>query len=206
MIESTSSWTNLSGSNPNFSQVQGTISKRKDAPAAALFEVSHSASRAATPGALGMPPMPGGRSSTRRLSVIANWPSRKKASRGVVAIQFGLPRPALMKETADTSDAACACSIRKSLISKGLSFSYVFRFITSMIRLRRRGRGSAGHQDHCHAKDCEQRVAHRVGHAVAQCGHLALGAILNHPERRGRGPRARANAEEDGGVEFEYVP
>jgi hypothetical protein len=28
-------------------------------------------------------------------SVSANWPRRKNASRGVVAIQFGLPRPAL---------------------------------------------------------------------------------------------------------------
>ena len=34
-------------------------------------------------------------SMTRLLSVSANWPSRKNASRGVVAIQFGLPRPAL---------------------------------------------------------------------------------------------------------------
>ena len=47
------------------------------------------------PAAFGMPPTPGGRSSTRLLSMIANCPSRKNASRGSVAIQFGLPRPAL---------------------------------------------------------------------------------------------------------------
>ena len=46
------------------------------------------------PRALGMPPTPGGRSSTRLLSVMANCPSRKNASRGSVATQFGLPRPA----------------------------------------------------------------------------------------------------------------
>ena len=46
------------------------------------------------PLACGMPPMPAGCSITRLLSVMANWPSRKKPSRGVVAIQLGLPRPA----------------------------------------------------------------------------------------------------------------
>ena len=46
------------------------------------------------PGAFGMPPMPPGRSIVRWLSVIANWPSRKNAERGSVAIQFGFPRPA----------------------------------------------------------------------------------------------------------------
>ena len=49
------------------------------------------------PLACGMPPIPAGCSITRLLSVIANWPSRKKPSRGVVAIQLGLPRPALRK-------------------------------------------------------------------------------------------------------------
>ena len=51
----------------------------------------------AMPLACGMPPIPAGSSITRLLSVIANWPSRKKPSRGVVAIQLGLPRPALRK-------------------------------------------------------------------------------------------------------------
>ncbi len=49
------------------------------------------------PAVFGMPPTPAGRSITRLLSMIANWPSRKKASRGSVAIQLGLPRPALRK-------------------------------------------------------------------------------------------------------------
>ena len=51
------------------------------------------------PAALGMPPTPGGRSSTRLHSVTANCPSRKNASRGSVATQFGLPRPALRYES-----------------------------------------------------------------------------------------------------------
>ena len=46
------------------------------------------------PLACGIPPMPAGCSITRLLSVMANWPSRKKPSRGVVATQLGLPRPA----------------------------------------------------------------------------------------------------------------
>ena len=46
------------------------------------------------PLACGIPPIPGDCSITRLLSVMANWPSRKKPSRGVVAIQLGLPRPA----------------------------------------------------------------------------------------------------------------
>ena len=46
------------------------------------------------PSACGMPPRSGS-SQTRFDSCSANWPSRKNASRGVVATQFGLPRPAL---------------------------------------------------------------------------------------------------------------
>ena len=42
------------------------------------------------PLACGIPPIPGDCSITRLLSVMANWPSRKKPSRGVVAIQFGI--------------------------------------------------------------------------------------------------------------------
>ncbi len=57
------------------------------------------------PGAFGMPPTPGGKSSTRLLSVMANCPSRKNASRGSVATQFGLPRPAFRYEIEDSSAA-----------------------------------------------------------------------------------------------------
>ena len=56
---------------------------------------------AAMPLACGMPPIPARCSITRLLSVMANWPSRKKPSRGVVAIQFGLPRPAFRKADCD---------------------------------------------------------------------------------------------------------
>ena len=84
------------------------------------------------PRAWGMPPTPGGRSSTRLLSVIANWPSRKNASRGSVAIQFGLPRPALRYATADALAVRVAAFARKSLISKGLKVSYSRSFKTSM--------------------------------------------------------------------------
>ena len=94
MIESTSSWTNASGSNPNVFTANGTISERKDAPGMSACLASHASRRPAMPCACGIPPRPAGCSITRLLSVIANWPSRKKPSRGVVAIQLGLPRPA----------------------------------------------------------------------------------------------------------------
>ena len=48
------------------------------------------------PGVGGMPARPASSSFITRFdSVSANWPSRKNASRARVAIQFGLPRPAL---------------------------------------------------------------------------------------------------------------
>ena len=124
MMESTSSWTNLSGSKPNFFTAQGTIVCRKGAPGMSACLVSQASSRAATPAALGMPPTPGGRSSTRLLSVIANCPSRKYPSRGSVATQFGLPRPAFRYEIDDSSAVFDATLARKSLISNGPSFSY----------------------------------------------------------------------------------
>src|SRR5690349_22870790 len=70
-----------------------------------------------------MPPRPAGWSITRLLSVIANWPSRKKASRGVVATQFGLPRPALRNADCVVRDAFLAKLISSSLISNGLRAS-----------------------------------------------------------------------------------
>jgi hypothetical protein len=84
----------LSGSKPNFFTAHGTIAFRKGAPGMSPCFCNQASSRPATPAALGMPPTPGGRSSTRLLSVTANCPSRKNASRGSVATQFGLPRPA----------------------------------------------------------------------------------------------------------------
>ena len=99
-----------------------------------LFEwpASHASRRAAIPGTCGMPPTPAGRFMTRVLSVIANWPSRKKPSRGRVAIQFGLPRPALRKARLDCEVVRRAILISSSLISNGLSVSYLRRLMVSM--------------------------------------------------------------------------
>ena len=38
-----------------------------------------------------------------------------------------------MNDIAEASEASCACLIRKSLISKGLSASYVLSFTTSIV-------------------------------------------------------------------------
>jgi hypothetical protein len=51
--------------------------------------------------------------------VRANWPRRKKPSRGSVAIQFGLPRPALRKAVCVVLDVFLASLISSSLISNG---------------------------------------------------------------------------------------
>src|SRR5207248_7172864 len=93
-MESTSSCTNLSASKLNLFTAHGTIACRTDAPGMSSYFASQASSRPAIPAALGIPPTPGGRSSTRLLSVTANCPRRKNASRGSVATQFGLPRPA----------------------------------------------------------------------------------------------------------------
>ena len=95
MIESTSSCTNVSASKLNSLTAHGTMAARNEAPGMSACFSSQPAIRSALPRARGMPPTPGGRSSTRLLSLIANCPRRKKASRGSVAIQLGLPRPAL---------------------------------------------------------------------------------------------------------------
>ena len=132
MMESTSSCTNLSGSKPNFFTAHGTIACRKGAPGMSSCFFSQASSRPAIPGALGMPPTPGGRSSTRLLSVTANCPSRKNASRGSVATQFGLPRPAFRYEMDASCAAFDATLARKSLISNGPSFSYCLSFMSSI--------------------------------------------------------------------------
>ena len=84
------------------------------------------------PRGLGIPPTPGGRSITRLLSTSANCPSRKNASRGSVAIQFGLPRPALRYVTCEVPATLLAALARKSLISNGLNPSYSRSFMMSM--------------------------------------------------------------------------
>ena len=67
---------------------------------------SQASRRAAMPLACGMPPTPAGSSITRLLSVQANWPSRKNASRGRVATQLGLPRPAFRNADCVVREAA----------------------------------------------------------------------------------------------------
>src|SRR6059058_3601175 len=72
MMESTNSCTNLSGSKLNFFTAHGTIACRKGAPGMSSCFASQASRRPAIPDALGIPPTPGGRSSTRLLSVTAN--------------------------------------------------------------------------------------------------------------------------------------
>ena len=54
-----------------------------------------------------------------------DWPSEKKASRGVVAVQLGLPRPALRKSEGLPAAVSLAAVMRKSFNSNGLSFASV---------------------------------------------------------------------------------
>src|SRR5437660_2816015 len=178
MMESTSSCTNLSGSKLNFFTAHGTIACRTDAPGMSWCFASHASSRPAIPSEAGMPPTPGGRSSTRLLSVIANCPSRKNASRGSVATQFGLPRPAFRYERDDSSADFDATLARKSLISNGPSFSYFWSVNSSMDSPRGlvdETRALGKHQNYDQAPQREQRVADRVGHCIAEHRNVAIG-------------------------------
>src|SRR5262245_19509264 len=152
MIESMSSCTSLSASKPNLFTLHGTSAARNSAPGESDRFASHADSRSAMPRACGMPPTPGGRSSTRFDSAIANWPSRKNASRGSVAIQFGLPRPAFRYAMAEAVALALADFARKSLISNGLSASYSRSLTMSIGLLLGRDRptvsGATPHQQH----------------------------------------------------------
>ncbi len=132
MIESTSSWTKASGSNSNVFTAKETASARKPAPGRSACAVSHVSRRPAIPCDAGIPARPAACSITRRLSTTANWPRRKKLSRGVVAIQFGLPRPALRNADCVVFDVFLASVISSSLISNGLSFSKLRSFTRSM--------------------------------------------------------------------------
>src|SRR5688572_3425404 len=168
MMESTSSCTNWSASNWNFATAHGTMACSSDAPGICACCFNHASSRPAIPGALGMPPTPGGRSNTRLLSVTANCPRRKNASQGSVATQFGLPRPAFKYEIDASLAAFDATLATKSLISNGPSFSYFFSVdwsidVSSQARARSRQQN-----DQDHAPDRQQRVAHGIGHGVAK--------------------------------------
>src|SRR5918995_6517667 len=172
MIESTSSCTKASASNLKVLTANFTISDRNAAPGMSRCGPSHVSRRAAMPLAFGIPPMPGASSITRLLSMIANCPSRKKPSRGVVAIQFGLPRPASRKADCVVLVASLAKLRNSFLISNGLKASNLRRVESSamavvlLISGRKRYRGAMmrngavlGHEhDHDHAPDGQQRV------------------------------------------------
>src|SRR5215203_578733 len=194
MIESTSSWTKASGSNLKVLNANLTIADRKGAPGMSSCIESHVSKRAATPLALGMPPIPGLTSITRLLSTIANWPSRKNPSRGVVAIQLGFPRPASRKEDCVVLVASLAKTLSSFLISNGLRASNLRRTERSAILFPcvTRVNSNEGasllccalrHQhDENHPPDRQQRVADGVGDSVAKARDLALGGIVDHPE------------------------
>src|SRR5438105_5871172 len=216
MMESASSCTNLSGSKPNFLTAHGTISCRKGAPGMSSCFFNQASSRPAMPLALGIPPTPGGRSSTRLLSVTANCPNRKNASRGAVATQFGLPRPAFRYEREFSCADFVASLATKSLISNGPNFSYCLRFMSidlilvslafssflfqscvENVRLRKQ------HDDN-HAPDGEQGVANGVGHGVAERGDLALGLVADQTKRCRRRARPGNDPERECVVEAEH--
>src|SRR6267142_3377344 len=184
MIESTSSCTKASGSNPNSFTANGTIDARNSAPGISLCLERYAASRLAMPCAAGIPPTPAGCSITRLLSVIANWPSRKKPSRGVVAIQLGLPRPALRNADCVVRDVFLARLISSSLISNGPSVSNLRSFTRSMIVTFQRTLRQKHDGDH--APDRKKGVADSIGHCVSQCGHLALADVADQAERSRR--------------------
>src|SRR6478736_6235355 len=106
---------------------------------------------------------------TRWLSVTANCPSRKKPSRGVVAIQLGLPRPAFKKADCVVLEFFLASFINSSLISNGLRVSKVCKFKrstnVSFLGLSRQ------HHDQDHAPDCEECISHGIGDGVSESGN-----------------------------------
>src|SRR6478735_2435089 len=132
------------------------------------------------PWACGIPPTPAGTSITRLLSVIANCPSRKNPSRGVVAIQLGLPRPALRNADCDFRDVFLASLINSSLISNGLRVSKLSRRKTSMIASFQNLSGHEHNDDH--PPDGEERIADCVRNCVSKRGNLAPGAVAYKAE------------------------
>src|SRR6185503_10707698 len=171
MIESTSSCTKASALNENFMVAKRSIEDRKAAPGRSACLASQASRRAAMPLAWGIPPMPAGCSITRLLSVMANWPSRKKPSRGVVAIQLGLPRPALRKADCVVLEVFLASWMSSSLISNGLKASNL-----RSVRISAMGRSqcsdSAHQHDKHHAPDRQQCISDCVGHGIAEPGDL----------------------------------
>src|SRR5215831_1304439 len=85
----------------------------------------NSSKRCAIPGLAGMPARILS-SRTRRHSASANLPNRKNASRGSVAIQFGLPRPAFSICIAPALELSFDSVIRWSFSSNGESLLSAF--------------------------------------------------------------------------------
>src|ERR1700747_2013618 len=191
MMESTSSWTNAPGSNPNLFIANGTIADRNDAPGMSACLASHVSNRPAVPLGCGIPPIPAGCSITRLLSVIANWPSRKKPSRGVVAIQLGFPRPAFRNADCVVREACLASAISSSLISNGPNVSNLRSFMRSMMFTFHKT--SRQKQDDDHAPDREKRVTDGISYGVSESGHLALANIADQAKRS----RCRASCGKD---------
>src|SRR3954464_13800879 len=218
MIESTSSWTKASGSNENVLMANGTIDERNAAPGMSACLASHASRRDAMPLACGIAPIPGGWSITRLLSVMANWPSRKNPSRGSVAIQLGLPRPAFRKAAWVVLELSLASLISSFLISNGLSASNlrrvnnsaiansrVLRSVMTVPSSRSESPGLGQQHDKNHAPDRQQRVPDGVGDGVAKARDLTLGPVVDHAERGGgRAPPGDA-AQHDRVVEAEQI-
>src|SRR5580704_1057485 len=228
MIESTSSWTKASLSKPNFLTANCVIAERNPAPGISECFSSQASNHVATPLACGIPPIPAGCSNTRLLSVTANCPSRKNPSRGVVAIQLGLPRPALRKADWVVLDVAFARLMSSSLISKGLKASNFFSVLMSAMdfsfsspstgchngEVDERGSRTRAHRNFSrlgqqdyqhHSPDRQQRVPDRVGHRITETGYLALGTVIDHAERGCCGACAGAGSQHDGIVEPEQI-
>src|SRR5438270_455286 len=105
---------------------------------------------------------------------MANWPSRKNPSRGVVEIQLGLPRPAFRNADCDVLEVALARSMSSFLISKGLKVSnFLSVRMSAMTRswcgllvqtwkagkVNPRPSRLCQQNDKNHSPDCQQRVS-----------------------------------------------
>src|SRR5579862_9592651 len=178
---------NASRSNPKVLVANLSISERNLAPGASPCFSIHASKRWAMPLACGMPPIPAGWSITRLLSVMANWPRRKNPSRGVVATQLGLPRPALRNADWVVREVFLARLISSSLISNGLRASNLRSVRMSvMICSCQFGKNRAGHSparlgvfrglcqqhDEHHSPERQQRVSNRVGDRVTEARNL----------------------------------
>ena len=181
------------------------------------------------PLACGMPPTPAGCSMSRLLSVMANWPSRKKPSRGVVATQFGLPRPAFRNADCVVFDVALGQVDQLVLdLERAQSLEFLQRhkvghdfllFLRDSVDggvMKGKSMSTASrahaHQDFSplgqqndqhHSPDRQQRVPDRVGHRVTEPGNLTLGTVIDHAERGCCRARTGASSQHNGVVEPE---